>query len=286
VVQCETVDLRVPGSAEIVIEGHMSPERAGTEGPMGEFAGYVPHESSMQPVYTIEAITHRDDPIWPTTVEGEPVDEYHTVTGTGAAAEHFNNLRTAGLPVTMTWVPYKFACHVMVISVASDWREQLPGVERLELSRRIWEVIQSGRSILGARYFILDDDVDPSDLGELGWALATRVHPTKRHLVNEGHILPLMACYDMEERYPKGGGPPIAPKVTYDALMIAEAEGREHRLGCRTAGTRPSRGSRTRRQHRTVPSRPSTWTGGSWLGPGGEWCGGDGGVVRDPRWTR
>jgi 4-hydroxy-3-polyprenylbenzoate decarboxylase len=128
----------------------------------------------------------------------------------------------------MAWIPYKLATHAMVISVASDWREQLPGVDSLELSRRIWEVIRSGRKT-AARYFILDDDVDPTDLAELGWALATRVHPTKRHLVTEEPILPLLACYTPEERFPKGGGTPTGPKVTYDALLLPEGEGRERR---------------------------------------------------------
>jgi 4-hydroxy-3-polyprenylbenzoate decarboxylase len=203
VVRCETIDLQVPASAEIGIEGHMSAERTGVEGPMGEFAGYVPNETSLQPVYTIDAITHRDDPIWPTTVEGEPVDEFHTVAGTAAADEHFKELRAAGLPVTMAWMPNKFATHAMVISVASDWREQLLGVDSLELSRRIWEVIRAGRNT-PARYFILDDDVDPTDLGELGWALATRVHPTKRHLVSEEPILSLLPCYTPGRAPPEG----------------------------------------------------------------------------------
>ena len=127
-VQCETVDLRVPAGAEIVIEGHLSVERAGVEGPMGEFSGYRPNETSMQPIYTVEAITHRDDPIWPTVVEGEPVDEFHTATGLTLAAEALAGLRAAGLPITTAWEPFEGASHFLVVSVAADWRAALPGV--------------------------------------------------------------------------------------------------------------------------------------------------------------
>ncbi|AIA06623.1 UbiD family decarboxylase [Streptomyces noursei] len=224
-VQCETVDLQVPASAEIVIEGHLSVERTGVEGPMGEFSGYRPNETSLQPVYTIEAITHRDDPIWPTVVEGEPVDEYHTATGLTLAAEALAHLRAAGLPITTAWEPFEGACHILVVSVAAHWRTTLPGVSTGELTQRITEVIAAQRfEPLVPRIFVLDDDVDASDIGELMWALATRVHPTERRIVRTGKILSLLSCYTFDQRHAWTGD-----KVTYDALLPAVEEGREPR---------------------------------------------------------
>jgi UbiD family decarboxylase len=70
VVKCETVDLEVPASAAIVIEGHLSVGRNAQEGPFGEFPGYAVTETSMQPVYSVKAITYRNDPIWPIVAEG------------------------------------------------------------------------------------------------------------------------------------------------------------------------------------------------------------------------
>ncbi|MFE7300648.1 UbiD family decarboxylase [Streptomyces sp. NPDC057579] len=228
-VQCETVDLQVPASAEIVIEGHLSVERTGLEGPMGEFAGYRPNETSMQPVYTIEAITHRDNPIWPTVVEGEPVDEYHTATGLTLAAEALTALRAANLPITSAWEPFDGASHVLVISVATDWRDKLPGLSTGDLTQRITDVIATQRfEYLVPRIFVLDDDVDASDTAELMWALATRVHPTGRRIVREGKILPLLSVYTPEERHAWKG-----PKVTYDALLPSTEEGREPRSSFR-----------------------------------------------------
>ncbi|MFD4523763.1 UbiD family decarboxylase [Streptomyces sp. NPDC058470] len=229
VVQCETVDLQVPASAEVVIEGHLSAERSGVEGPMGEFAGYRPSETSKQPVYTIEAVTYRDDPIWPTVVEGEPVDEYHTATGLTLAAEALAELRAAGLPVTSAWEPFEAAAHVLVVSVAADWRDRLPGVDTMGFTQLITDVIDAQRfDFLVPRVFVLDDDVDASDVGELMWALATRVHPTERRIVRVGRILPLLSVYGPQERHNKKG-----PKVTYDALLPSAEAGREPRSSFR-----------------------------------------------------
>jgi UbiD family decarboxylase len=55
VVACETSDLDVPATAEIVIEGNVSVGRDGVEGPMGEFPGYVPDQTSMQPIFSVPA---------------------------------------------------------------------------------------------------------------------------------------------------------------------------------------------------------------------------------------
>lgn len=228
-VQCETVDLQVPASAEIVIEGHLSAERTGVEGPMGEYSGYRPNETSMQPVYTIEAITHRNDPIWPTVVEGEPVDEYHTATGLTLAAEALTQLRSAGLPVGSAWMPFEAASHLLVVSVVSDWRDRLPETSTEELFQRVHDVLSKQRfAYLVPRTVVLDDDVDASNVAETMWALATRVHPTGRRLVRTGKTLPLLACYTPQERHSWTGD-----HLTYDALMPAVEEGREPRSSFR-----------------------------------------------------
>ncbi|GAA3168717.1 MULTISPECIES: UbiD family decarboxylase [Streptomyces] len=228
-VQCETVDLQVPATAEIVIEGYLSPEKTGVEGPMGEYSGYRPNETSMQPVYTIEAITHRDQPIWPTVVEGEPVDEFHTATGLTLAAQALSDLRAAGLPVSTAWMPFEAASHMLIVSIAADWRDQLPDVGTEELTRRVHEVLSEQRyALLLPRIFVFDDDVDSANVGELMWAMATRVHPTGRRFIRHGLALPLVACYTPEERHAADGD-----HVTYDALLPAADQGREPRSSFR-----------------------------------------------------
>jgi len=222
VVKCELSDLEVPASAEIVIEGHLSVERSGIEGPFGEFAGYIPDETSHQPVYTVECITHRDNPIWPVVAEGRPIDEFHTVTGVGTAAEVLHALRAAGLPITTAWSPLRAASHWMVVTVPADWRDVLPDTDSQEFVHRIGEVLQVVRSgRFSSQIFVLDDDIDPADDTDLLWALATRIHPTQRAETWTGPIHPLLGCYLDTERATLTG-----PVVVHDGLQPAPGHGR------------------------------------------------------------
>ncbi|GGP46773.1 UbiD family decarboxylase [Streptomyces abikoensis] len=223
VVRCETVDLEVPAHAEVVIEGHLSVGRDSLEGPFGEYAGYCSNQTSPQPVYSVDAITYRDEPIWPVVAEGRPVDEYHTVTGTGRSANVLHGLRGAGLPVTTVWMPFPAAMHWAVVTVPEDWRTILPDVDSAEFVRRIGEVIHNSGdpSNLMPTTFVLDDDIDPSDEADLLWALATRIHPRDRRLAWDSTVLPLMACYTEEERRRMRG-----PSVVHDGLLPAWGEGR------------------------------------------------------------
>ncbi|MCN0154630.1 UbiD family decarboxylase [Salinispora arenicola] len=225
VVRCETSDLEVPAHAEVVIEGHMSVGRDSREGPFGEYAGYASTQSSTQPVYSVEAITYRDDPIWPIVPEGRPPDEYHTVTGTGRAANVLHALRRAGLPVTTVWMPFPAAMHWTVVTVPDDWRSHLPGVDSGEFVRRIGEVIHNsgGPSAMMPVTFVLDDDIDPSNEADLLWALSTRLHPKDRRFAWDGVVLPFMACYTEDERKAMRG-----PSVVHDGLLPAWGEGRLH----------------------------------------------------------
>lgn len=220
-VRAQTNDLLVPANAELVIEGHLSITRDAMEGPMGEYAGYQPKETSAQPIYTIDAITYRDDPIWPAVAEGEPIDEYHTVTGITGSADVLGALRAAGLPVTAVWAPPEMAMHAMVITVQTRWRDGLPGVTSEQLSRRIFDVIKTRRfSHHAPQFYVLDDDVDPSNFAELSWALATRVHPTGRQFTDVDTIVPLIASFTDEERH-QGR----AARVIHDALLPAIEQG-------------------------------------------------------------
>jgi 4-hydroxy-3-polyprenylbenzoate decarboxylase len=220
VTRCETSDLYVPASAEVVIEGHVSTERAAVEGPFGEYAGYMPTHTSEQPIFSVEAITHRDHPIWPLVAEGRPVDETHTVTGTGRAVALLGELRAAGLPITTVWTPLQSANHWTVITVPAGWRETLLGLDTHEFVHRIGKVIDVSR-ILPVSVFVLDDDIDPSNEADLSWALATRIHPHYDAEPWFRTILPLMNSYSDREKALAHG-----PMVVHDGLQPAPGAGR------------------------------------------------------------
>ncbi|MEV0675130.1 UbiD family decarboxylase [Actinosynnema sp. NPDC050436] len=211
-VRCETVDLEVPASAEIVFEGHVSVDRRVEEGPFGEFPGYASSGTGTQPVYTLTAITHRDDPVLPFVAEGKPVDEYHTVAGVCFSAEALGLLRDAGLPVGSVWIPFETANHWMVVTVDRDRRSAFP--DRAALCRRVGEVVWRTKfGFTVPKIYLLDDDVDPTDVDELLWAVGTRQHPV-RAITDDGPVLRLLACYTPEER---AAG--HADRAVYDCLL-------------------------------------------------------------------
>lgn len=222
VVKCETIDLEVPASSEIVIEGHVSVDRDADEGPFGEYPGYVVTETSKQPVYHVECITYRDGAIWPLVPEGRPIDEYHTAVGVGDSAESLVLLRQAGLPVTMVWSPLETANHWMIVTVPSDWREKLPNTSSEAFTKKVADIIWNTK--FGATMpviYVLDDDIDPTNVADYLWAIPTRSHPAKRQIVERGDILPLLACYTDEEKHSHTGD-----RVAHDCLLPAPGKGR------------------------------------------------------------
>lgn len=178
-VPAETVDLLVPATAEIVIEGHIgvTSDDVADEGPMNEYPGYVAHEASPKPVFHISAITHRNDAILPVVVAGPPVEEDHTVTGTMHAAEILYELRQAGMPISSCWVSFEAAWHWLVVAARADWHRRL-GVESSEFARRVADVVFAGKAGLGVpKILLVEDDIDITNINEVVWAFATRAHP-------------------------------------------------------------------------------------------------------------
>lgn len=222
VVPCETNDLVVPASAEVVIEGHLSASRDAVEGPFAEFHGWALPETSPQPLFSIEAITYRDDPIWPLAAAGRPVDDSHVAPAAGISAEVVTILREAGLPVTTAWLPLGAACFWTVITVPQNWRDALPGMDTARFVHRIGEVLNGNRvGRLSPVVYVLDDDVDPSNDSDLLWALGTRVHPYLRQEQWYGPIMPWYPCF-LEEELHSGWG----AVVVHDALLPAVGSGR------------------------------------------------------------
>lgn len=235
VVGCETNELVVPASAEVVIEGHLSASRDAVEGPFAEFHGWALPETSPQPLFSVDAITYRDDPIWPLAAAGRPVDDSHVAPAAGISAEVVTILRKAGLPVTTAWLPLGAACFWTVITVPGDWRDALPGLDTARFTHRIGEVLRGDRvGRLSPVVYVLDDDVDPANDADLLWALATRVHPYLRQEQWHGPIMPWYPCYQEEELHngwgavvvhdgllpPVGGG--RVPPATFDGVFPAE----------------------------------------------------------------
>ncbi|MBV9559667.1 MAG: UbiD family decarboxylase [Bradyrhizobium sp.] len=177
-VRAETVEIDVPATAEIVIEGHISHAETAMEGPMDEYPGYVGESGSPKPVLTVSAITFRTDPILPFSTAGAPVDENHTGWGIPHAAEILHLLQTADFPVGACWMVLESACHWLVIAARTDWHE-MTGLDSRAFGQRIGELIFSSKAGFGiAKVLLIENDINVTDVEQVVWAFASRAHPS------------------------------------------------------------------------------------------------------------
>nr|PZN42136.1 MAG: hypothetical protein DIU70_05575 [Bacillota bacterium] len=167
VVRCETSDLDVPATAEIVIEGEIPPDQHHPEGPFGEFLGYM-GPSGLMPVINVKAVTHRRDPICVGSYEGMPDVETHTL-----MYLHLEN----GLRLLLSF----FAPEVVDIYVprgSAGMAVRVSIRKRHESDPR--QVIAAAFAIPTFKYvWVFDEDVDIRDEMQVQWALCTRVQPDR-----------------------------------------------------------------------------------------------------------
>jgi len=192
-VKCETNDLRVPATAEIVLEGHILPNVRVDEGPFGEYSGYRSSPRAPGIVYKVDCITHRDDPILPTVNEGVPTDTSHLACGVAWAAEVMSALRREGLPVVDMNVIAESALFIAVISTKTPYPN---------IAHRIACVAWGCKS---AQYIpklmVVNDDIDVYNLGEVIHAFGSKCHPVRgTHPVPYAVGNPLVPYQNYEER--------------------------------------------------------------------------------------
>jgi phenylphosphate carboxylase alpha subunit len=196
IVRCETNDLPVPASAEIVIEGEVLPDRVGLEGPYGEYPGYRTGEMGNGILCRVTAITHRRNPILTVDATGYR-DDSATITAMSGALAVKRRLERHGVPVVDVYIPPEGAVHMAVVSVSEGGEET---------TRKILELLTSRRALL-SKIFVVESDVDPFDLGMVLHAFATKCHPAKGvHVVHfDGRANTLTPCYSQEERMRQKG---------------------------------------------------------------------------------
>jgi 4-hydroxy-3-polyprenylbenzoate decarboxylase len=215
VVAGETVDLPVPATAEIVIEGHVAFNEYAIEGPMNEYPGYNASEASAKPALYISAITYRNGAILPVVAAGPPVEEDHTVTGTMHAAEILYQLSKAGLPIASCWFSLESALHWLIVSVPQDWHHTL-GVQAGQLAQKIGEIAFAGKAGFGVpKILLVEDDIDITQIDQVVWAFATRSHPEHGETHFPAEPMANLSVYlDEAEQHSYRAG-----KVVYNCLL-------------------------------------------------------------------
>jgi 4-hydroxy-3-polyprenylbenzoate decarboxylase len=169
VVQCLGSELQVPATAEIILEGHIHPDEMADEGPFGDHTGYY-NEVDRFPVFTIDRITHRKDPIYHSTYTGRPPDE-PAILGV-ALNEVFVPLLQKQFPeIVDFYLPpegcsYRFAVVTINKQYAGHAKRVMMGV---------WSFL---RQFMYTKFVVVTDaDVNARNWEDVIWAMTTRMDP-------------------------------------------------------------------------------------------------------------
>jgi 4-hydroxy-3-polyprenylbenzoate decarboxylase len=169
-VKCRTVDLEVPASAEIVLEGHVDPNDLRMEGPFGDHTGYYTPAEPF-PTFTLTGIMRRRQPIYLTTVVGKPILEDAYI----------------GKVIERSFLPLIQMFHPEVVDFsmpAAGWfqglaimsiKKQYPGQAK-KVMMGLWGI---GQLALTKMFIVVDHDVNVHDINDVIWAVTTRADPAR-----------------------------------------------------------------------------------------------------------
>jgi UbiD family decarboxylase len=168
-VRCESVDLEVPATAEIVIEGEIPTDYLEPEGPFGEFTGYMGGQM-MNGVFIVKCITHRKHPILQMFTEGVPSES--------------GVMRKIGFESTL-YKLLKYDCNiptVMDVTLHESSGSRKYVVIRMKKTNpaQPWQALQAAVALdpsHGKILITVDEDIDPEDADSVNWAISFRMQP-------------------------------------------------------------------------------------------------------------
>ena len=171
VTNCIGPDLQVPASAEYVLEGYLYPDDMADEGPYGDHTGYY-NEVERFPVFTIERITHRQNPIYHSTYTGRPPDE-PAMLGV-ALNEVFVPILQKQFPeISDFYLPPEGCSYRMAVV---SMKKQYPGHAK-RVMMGVWSFL---RQFMYTKFVIVvDDDINTRDWNDVIWAMTTRMDPAR-----------------------------------------------------------------------------------------------------------
>jgi 4-hydroxy-3-polyprenylbenzoate decarboxylase len=192
-VKGETSDLLVPATAEIVIEGEIRPGETSMEGPFGEYTGYIVSPKAPAPVFHVDAVTYRDNPILCVSCAGVPVYDEHAMGPIIQGAEYLEALRKRGLPVVSVNLLPECSNLLLVVSTKTPY-----AMIAEEIAHVVW-------GTRGGRYVpylvIVNEDVDPFNTTQVLHALASKCHPYRGIVKQEKAVgIPLFPWASRYER--------------------------------------------------------------------------------------
>jgi UbiD family decarboxylase len=183
IVRGETTGLPIPATAEIVLEGEVVPPEIETrvEGPLGEFTGYYAGRPEPRAAFRVKSILHRNNPIllgdppsriWPLYWGGRMI---------GRAALMWKEMDKLVPGIRGVWITEDTGLPIPIISI----KQQFAG--------HVKDAAIAGGAVSGSLFrfiIIVDDDIDPSNISEVLWAVTTRCDPaTGIDILREVHTL-------------------------------------------------------------------------------------------------
>lgn len=196
VVKCKTVDLEVPATAEIVIEGEVSLEYTEDHtGSFGEYSGYMA-EGHPCPILHLTCITHRKNPIFTTIISQMAPSESSKIRQIAYQANFLAFLKdSCNLPNVLDVAFYE-----------TSGSQQFAVIQlRKTHNSQAWQALYAAANYatrIGKFFIAVDDDIDPHDMDSVIWALSFRVQPERDVQVIKGKICAL----------DPSGAPPGSPR--------------------------------------------------------------------------
>jgi 4-hydroxy-3-polyprenylbenzoate decarboxylase len=219
VVKCVTVDLEVPASSHIVLEGYVEPGERRREGPFGDHTGFYSQPDDY-PVFHLTCVTRRSRPTYLTTIVGiPPMEDYYL----GLASERIflPMIRKTVPEIVDMHFPAEGIFHNLVI-VSIDKR--YPGHAR-KIMNAFWGL---GQLMFSKTIVVVDKDVNVHDVGEVAWIVGTHMDPLRDVQMTRGPVDDLDDAADL----PAFGG-----KMGIDATRKWASEGYSRSWPARIATT-------------------------------------------------
>jgi 4-hydroxy-3-polyprenylbenzoate decarboxylase len=194
VIESQLHGLPMPAHAEIVLEGEMHPGETAPEGPFGEFTGYYAGGKSEQPVIRVQRVYHRNDPILTMATPMRPPSDFSYSKCVMKAGMIWDEVERAGVSgVKGVWCHEAGGARMFnVIAIKQAYAGHAKQAAMAAAS------CQSG-SYLGRFVTVVDDDIDPTNLFEVLWAMCTRCDPAE-----DIDIIRKMWSGPLDPRIPRG----------------------------------------------------------------------------------
>jgi 4-hydroxy-3-polyprenylbenzoate decarboxylase len=210
--KAETVDLPVPATAEVILEGYVDPTELRHEGPYGEYSGHY-QAAYPKPVLRVECVTHRNNPIHWGCTTGMPITDIHMLQTLNRSALLWSDLEKMAIP------GIKGVC---CPPETGGYFTAIVSIKQLYLGHAN-QVATACVSAASGNYstklvVVVDDDIDPSNLSQVWWAIGMRYQPDRdTNIITRGRCSPIDPALDI-------GNKNYTSRILIDATIPFEWE--------------------------------------------------------------